>query len=295
MPIQHLLVCDDQRFPLPDGVTVIGRGIACGIRFNTATVSRQHLKLIVAGERLTVENLSTTTGTLLNGKRLTGTAQLRNGDRVQVGPHHVVIEAEEVTSDQPPIPPARVPDPDLDEEEVTRGEILPDRISLEALAARVPPSIDTHTCPECRARVSFAESKCPACGHSWGPSHPSSITARHTVKDLRAALTTDVATAAAAPAEIPVIYASDEMTLDCTVTDLRAGGVFVPTELLDPAGTPCELTFLPDGHPVVPVRGVVKAVRAAADIRGPAGLDIEFTEVPPESAAWLARRATGRR
>ncbi len=298
MPIQHVIVCAEQRFPLPEEVTVIGRGIACGIRFNTATVSRQHIKLIVAGDRLSAENLSTTTGTRINGKRFTDSVRLHNGDKLLVGPHLVVIEAEEVTRDIPPGGKAAAPlhfEPDDDEDEVTRGEVNPDRISLRSLAAELPeipsiPSINTHTCPECRARVPFAESECSSCGHSWGPSHPSSITGKVTISDLRAHLKPEIARPVAL-LEIPVIYSSDEMTLDVTVGDIRADGMFIPTELLDPARTVCELTVLPDGHPVVTFRGVVKQVRAAADANGPAGLFIEFTEIPADSAQWLARRA----
>ena len=95
MPVQHVLVCQEHRIPLPEGVTVVGRAIGCGIRFNTATVSRQHLILTVRGDRLTAESLSTTTGTLINGRRMSEPAELRHGDRISVGPHLLVIDVVE--------------------------------------------------------------------------------------------------------------------------------------------------------------------------------------------------------
>jgi len=294
LPIQHVLVCQENRVPLGEGVTVVGRALGCGVRFNTATVSRQHLKLVVAGGRLTAENLSSTTGTLVNGKRLHGMLSLRSGDKVQVGPHTILVEAEEVTHDQPP---PLAPLDDADDVEDTRTGREPTRVPLDALAARsAPPAIESHTCPRCRARVAFAESVCAACGYAWGPSHPSSITERITLPVIN----TSVIAASAAPvappsaAAVPVIYSSDELTLDVTVVDIRSTGLFIPSELLDTPSTACELTLLPDGHPVLCVKGVVRKVRQRPDAAGPAGLDVEFTDVPADAAAWLAARAGGR-
>ncbi len=295
LPIQHVLVYQDNRLPLGEGVTVIGRALGCGIRFNTATVSRQHLKLTVAGARLLAENLSTTTGTLVNGKRMQGVLSLRSGDRVQLGPYLVLVEAEEVTSDEPIL---EVPDDDGDDGEVedTRTGNDPTRIPLSMLAgsrhatAPIAAAVESHTCPRCRARIAFSENVCTACGYSWGPSHPSSITERITLPIILG-----VGDRAGAVAQaVPVIYTSEEMTLDVTVTDIRIKGMFIPSELLDTPATACELTILPDGHPVLTVHGIVRKVRQRADATGPAGLEIEFTEVPSDAAVWLALRTGGR-
>ena len=301
MPIQHILVCQDNRVPLAEGVTIIGRALGCGVRFNTATVSRQHLKLVVAGERLTAENLSTTTGTLVNGKRLQGMLSLRAGDRLQVGPHAVLIEAEEVTSNEPLAVTADDLDADDFADTRTGSGRDPTKIPLALLASRqAPQAIESHTCPACRARVAFAESVCGACGYSWGPTHPSSITERITLPIIQTTgLAERAPVAAPAPvsarAAVPVIYSSEEMTLDVTVTDIRLGGMFIASELLDTPQTECELTLLPDGHPVVTIRGVVRKVRQRADASGPAGLEIEFVDVSADASAWLAARVSAPR
>ncbi len=287
MSLQHVLVCQEYRIPLPEGETVIGRGIGCGIRFNTAVVSRRHLRLSVEGARLSAENLSTTTGTLVNGKRLSAAISLRHGDRVVIGPHQMVVEVLEgaaagrvqavssdaTTADHP--------------EEITQ---LGQRISLAELAIEQPPPPDirTHTCPSCRARIAFSESICKSCGHSWGPQHPSAITGRITVRHLPHDASGQAPASDAG--HVPVIYASDEMTLDVSVTEILVDGMFLPSELLDPVSTVCEVTVLPDGHSAVTFKGVVEKVRAAADVHGPAGLFVRFTEVSSEAGLWLARR-----
>jgi hypothetical protein len=285
LPFQHVLVCQEYRIPLPEGETMIGRGIGCGIRFNTAVVSRRHVKLTVEGTRLSAENLSTTTGTMVNGKKLSASISLRHGDRLAIGPHQMVVEVLEgaAAGRLQAISAADTGEPEPDE--ITQAG---ERVSLAELAMQQPPPPDirTHTCPSCRARVAFTESVCKSCGHSWGPQHPSAITGRVTVRDLPAA----PGVARPAVAQVPVIYSSDEMTLDVTVDDIQQDGMFLPTELLDPMNTRCEVTVLPDGHPAVTFKGVVAKVRASADAGGPAGLFVKFTDVSAEAGLWLVRR-----
>src|SRR5688572_22092053 len=73
---RFVVVYQDRRLPLPDGEFVVGRGLGCHIRFNAAEVSRQHVKLTVKRGRLLAENLSTTTGTMLNGRKMSGSSSL---------------------------------------------------------------------------------------------------------------------------------------------------------------------------------------------------------------------------
>ena len=50
MRARFVLVYQDQRVPLPDGEVVIGRSVACQVRFNAPTVSRRHLVLRIDGD-----------------------------------------------------------------------------------------------------------------------------------------------------------------------------------------------------------------------------------------------------
>jgi hypothetical protein len=125
------------------------------------------------------------------------------------------------------------------------------------------------------------------CGYVWSGANPSAVTSRVTLQNVG----TEVAAVAA---DVPVVYSSDELTLDAVVSDLAPGRTFVPSPLLDPVGTTCELTLLPDGTSAMSVSGVVMSVRAIADANGPAGMEVRFTDVPPGARAWIDRWALAR-
>jgi hypothetical protein len=125
------------------------------------------------------------------------------------------------------------------------------------------------------------------CGYVWSGSNPSAVTGRVTLQNVGTE-------AAAVAADVPVVYASEELTLDAVVRDLAPGRAFVPSPLLDPVGTTCELTLLPDGTHAMNVAGVVMSVRAIADANGPAGMEVRFTDVPVAARAWIERWALAR-
>jgi anti-anti-sigma factor len=66
---------------------VIGRDPSCQLRAAAAAVSRFHAAIERRGGRMVLLDLGSTNGTLLNGRPIRGEeAELRTGDRVQVGP-----------------------------------------------------------------------------------------------------------------------------------------------------------------------------------------------------------------
>ncbi len=73
---------------------VVGRelGAADVILDQDAAVSRRHAAFSPAGGGLTIQDMGSTNGTLVNGARLTGTAALHTGDLVQIG--DTVIEVQ---------------------------------------------------------------------------------------------------------------------------------------------------------------------------------------------------------
>ena len=70
---------------------LFGRGRECDIVFDDASVSKLHARLHLADGAATVEDLDSTNGTLLNGKRLEGMAALRRGDRIGLGTNQIVF------------------------------------------------------------------------------------------------------------------------------------------------------------------------------------------------------------
>ena len=71
--------------PLVGPVFKIGRGETCHLRPNSELVSREHAQFSVHADKVTVQDLGSRNGTLVNGKALTETYVLKDRDLVQVG------------------------------------------------------------------------------------------------------------------------------------------------------------------------------------------------------------------
>src|SRR5215210_8065290 len=62
----------------------IGRE-GCEITIPDPDVSRRHAAIQIVGEELSIEDLGSTNGTLVNGEAITERRSLRDGDEVQIG------------------------------------------------------------------------------------------------------------------------------------------------------------------------------------------------------------------
>jgi DNA-binding winged helix-turn-helix (wHTH) protein len=71
--------------PLREGANFIGRDLACAIVLERREVSRQHARIVVAGESATLEDLASKNGTLLNGVKVVGPTPLAAGDVIEIG------------------------------------------------------------------------------------------------------------------------------------------------------------------------------------------------------------------
>jgi len=77
----------------PEGKTIpllgprykIGRGETCHLRPSSEQVSREHAEFIVGQSGVSVTDLGSRNGTLVNGRAITAPQDLKNGDLVQVG------------------------------------------------------------------------------------------------------------------------------------------------------------------------------------------------------------------
>lgn len=72
--------------------TLIGRAHGCQVRIPSALVSRRHCLLDVCDGIVTVEDLNSRNGTLLNGETVTGQRLVRPGDHLQIGPITFIVE-----------------------------------------------------------------------------------------------------------------------------------------------------------------------------------------------------------
>jgi Protein of unknown function (DUF3662)/FHA domain len=89
--ITHVLVVDGPgtRHELTTGRNVIGRGTEADIRLPDTGVSRKHVDVVLDGGTATVEDLGSTNGTLVNGRRVSRQA-LADGDVIRIG-HSVLV------------------------------------------------------------------------------------------------------------------------------------------------------------------------------------------------------------
>lgn len=69
--------------PLESGFTIGREG--CDITLADSEVSRRHAAIQIAAGDLSIEDLGSTNGTLVNGERITARRSLREGDEVQIG------------------------------------------------------------------------------------------------------------------------------------------------------------------------------------------------------------------
>src|SRR5260370_27870808 len=64
----------------------IGRGETCHLRPNSEQVSREHAEFTLTADAVSVRDLGSRNGTLVNGKALTEPYQLKDPDPLHVGP-----------------------------------------------------------------------------------------------------------------------------------------------------------------------------------------------------------------
>ena len=75
----------NQAFEISKELTTLGRDISNDIVLNDRETSRHHLRLMRSGDTMTIEDLGSTNGTFVNGKRVSGVTPLQNGDMIGLG------------------------------------------------------------------------------------------------------------------------------------------------------------------------------------------------------------------
>jgi pSer/pThr/pTyr-binding forkhead associated (FHA) protein len=70
----------------------IGRDKANGLPVPDAEASRVHARLETQGDVVYLRDLQSSNGTYLNGKRITGAIEVREGDAIDVGATRITVE-----------------------------------------------------------------------------------------------------------------------------------------------------------------------------------------------------------
>jgi predicted component of type VI protein secretion system len=88
---------------------VIGRDPQCHLRPASALISKRHCALLVRDGKLFLRDFDSTNGTFLNDQAVKGEVEVKNGDRLKVGPLLFGIKAEATATlpvNRPTPPPA---------------------------------------------------------------------------------------------------------------------------------------------------------------------------------------------
>ncbi len=264
---------------MPRGESFVGRALDCQLRFNDAAVSRRHLRVICRKDNVHIENLSMVNEARLNGQPLTQTCQLQHGDTLQIA--HRLLGVKLLLDGVPSVDAGSTEQPSIEEvSENWAEETIPGADMQPYLASGVVVTQERN-CPKCRERVCAQEAQCSNCDYQW-PSHghaasTQKIVVPHSVRrESRRQIV-----------RVPVIYSSEDLSLDVIARDLGRGGMFLASEILEPVGTECQITALPDGRPALFFKAVVCHVSTESIGGSPSGFGVSFREVSAEAQRWL--------
>jgi pSer/pThr/pTyr-binding forkhead associated (FHA) protein len=258
--IRALLHYQGDSIELPTGETVVGRGVGCRIRFNDPSVSREHLRFRLQDGKLTIEDLGSSNGTLLNGKKISGTQAVKTGDVIRLGRRLVEVGLERGAGGD-------------EAGDTTRHDVVPAPVGMQV------PEIN---CPSCRAWIPADLSQCSSCGKELARDRPHSPTRMIDIKEIEKERRLGQRYAT----KTPIFYSSDNLAIDAQAHDLSLSGVFVATDLLDDIGSDCNITLLPDGGAPVLVAGVVRRV-VTGEPGQPSGMGVEFKVLTASAEKWL--------
>jgi len=103
-------LCDPskQEHLLEQAMTRLGRGLENGIVIVSKRASREHAHIRRDGRRTFLDDMGSTNGTFLNGERVLGSAQLRDGDQISIGEIMFIFHDPDTTTRETPFPELEV-------------------------------------------------------------------------------------------------------------------------------------------------------------------------------------------
>ena len=85
------LVWGDREILLQDGENILGREREAVAWIDVHSVSRRHARIVVTGDRATLEDLGSKNGTFLQGVAVEAPSVLKDGDQVRIGTVEMIL------------------------------------------------------------------------------------------------------------------------------------------------------------------------------------------------------------
>jgi pSer/pThr/pTyr-binding forkhead associated (FHA) protein len=127
---------EGKTLPITLAQFVIGRDPQCQLRPASPLISKRHCAFLQRDGKVFLRDFDSTNGTFLNGQKVVGEVELRQGDRVKVGPIELAVQLEGKPADRlTPPPPSR---PAKGEKPEPESEAEKNTETLAALAATKP-------------------------------------------------------------------------------------------------------------------------------------------------------------
>lgn len=271
-PGNAVLEYNSHTIVLPRGEVLVGRGEGCFLHIDDPAVSRVHFRLLV-GEQVVIDDAGSTNGTLVNGQRLEGKRELRDGDEIMVGARifRISLQAEAACEFERD---AKTPVGQPGQPQRPGGTLQ----GVGAVAKAPRPELEQR-CPRC-GPVPFNAEACPRCGTAWPKGRQGATTDRSNPAVARVRRHQRYAV------HIGVRYVSETLEASGVASNLSASGVFIATAEVDAVGTACRLTFLPGEGQRATIDGFVRH----AIHRGAKGMGIEFSGLDERKERWIRER-----
>jgi DNA-binding response OmpR family regulator len=106
--IPYLRDPSKQEHLLEQTITRLGRGVENEIVIVSKRASREHAHIRRDGRRIFLDDLGSTNGTFLNGERVLGSVQLRDGDQISIGEIMFIFHDPDTTTRETPFPELEV-------------------------------------------------------------------------------------------------------------------------------------------------------------------------------------------
>jgi hypothetical protein len=103
------VVVGTRRIPLDDGEHVIGRDPTASIHLDRSEISRRHARIVIRGGTVTIEDLGSKNGTVVNDALVDGCAPLKDGDHIRLGAAVIVFHSSTSGMSTETIAPTRKP------------------------------------------------------------------------------------------------------------------------------------------------------------------------------------------